>query len=191
MRPTKTLSKYLIQGLTFLTICSFFIACGSTGPKSSSGPGKITVQVLDSGGTLQFVKQIVLNYQKAHPDQFSFQFLASATVPPSVPGKIKAQKAAHKQDISLVLGGYDLVASGIQQGIWQQVLPQFSSQLPDFNSIYQDPVKQFASLANGYAVPVVYTPGESGLPIRPEQSSQSPTDHRRTQSLDYRASRQV
>src|SRR5579883_218914 len=156
MHLTRMLPRYLVQGLACLFVVALvLVGCGGTSTPGS-GSGKITVQVLDGGGELQMVKPILLNYQKAHPDQVVFQFLPSATAP-SVPGKIKAQEDAHKQTISLVLGGYDMVASGISAGIWEQVLPQFASKLPNFDSIYQAPVKQYAALTQGYAVPIVFT----------------------------------
>ena len=175
MRSTRTLSKYLVQGLAFLTIFSFFFAaCGTTANgNGTSSTSKITVQVLDGGGELQLVKAILQNYQKAHPDKVVFKFLPSTTAP-AVPGKIKAQEDAHKQDISLVLGGYDMVASGIQQGIWEQLLPSFSSKLPDFNSIYQAPVKQYAALTQGYAIPVVYTPSGPVFEYDPSKIANPP-----------------
>lgn len=174
MRSTRKLSRYMVQGLALLIILSLFlVACGSTPGSASGSSGKITVEVLDGGGELQLVKQILLNYQKAHPDKVVFQFLPSATAP-SVPGKIKAQEDAHKQTISLVLGGYDMVASGIQQGIWEQLLPKFSSQLPDFNSIYQDPVKQYAALTQGYGIPVVYTPSGPVFEYDPSKIANPP-----------------
>ncbi|HEY0755236.1 MAG TPA: extracellular solute-binding protein [Ktedonobacteraceae bacterium] len=148
-------------------------ACGSSTTSTTKTP-KLTVQVLDGGGTLQLVKQILLNYQKTYPDKVNFQFLPSATAP-TVPGKIKAQEDAHKQDIALVLGGYDLVASGIAAGIWEQVLPAFSSKLPDFTSIYQDPVKQYATLTNGYAIPLVYTAGSPLFEYDPAKVATPPT----------------
>lgn len=154
MHKTRKLSTYLAQGLVFLTLSLLIVSCGGT---SGAPAGKITVQVLDGGGELQLVKPILQNYEQAHPDKVAFQFLPSVTAP-EIPGKIKAQEDAHKQNISLVLGGYDLVASGIQQGIWEQVLPNFASKLPNFDAIYQDPVKQYAALTQGYAIPAVYTP---------------------------------
>lgn len=173
-QSTRKLSRYLVQGLALLLIVSLFlVACGSAPGSANGSSGKITVEVLDGGGELQLVKQILLNYQKAHPDKVVFQFLPSATAP-SVPGKIKAQEDAHKQTISLMLGGYDMVASGIQQGIWEQLLPKFSSQLPDFNSIYQDPVKQYAALTQGYGIPVVYTPSGPVLEYDPSKIANPP-----------------
>ncbi|HEX7737153.1 MAG TPA: extracellular solute-binding protein [Ktedonobacteraceae bacterium] len=174
MRLTRMLPRYLVQGLTFLTIVSLLlVGCGNT-PNSGTGSTKLTVQVLDGGGELQMLKPILQNYQKAHPDKVVFQFLPSATAP-SVPGKIKAQEDAHKQTIALVLGGYDMVASGIQQNIWEQVLPKFSSHLPDFNSIYQGPVKQYATLTQGYAIPVVYTPSGPLFEYDPSKIANPPT----------------
>jgi putative spermidine/putrescine transport system substrate-binding protein len=154
MYKTRKLSTYLAQGLVFLTLSLLIVSCGGT---SGAQASKITVQVLDGGGSLQLLKPILQNYQAAHPDKVVFQFPPSVTAP-EVPGKLKSQEGAHKQDIALVLGGYDLVASGIQQGIWEQVLPNFASKLPNFDAIYQDPVKQYAALTQGYAIPVVYTP---------------------------------
>ncbi len=154
MRKTRKLLTSLTAGLVLLLMATLVVACGGTG---GANGGKITVQVLDGGGTLQLLKPVLQNYQAAHPNKVSFQYLPSTTAP-EVPGKIKAQIGAHKQNISLVLGGYDMVASGIAAGIWQQLLPNFSSKLPDFNSLYLDPVKQYAALTQGYAIPVVYTP---------------------------------
>jgi putative spermidine/putrescine transport system substrate-binding protein len=147
-------------------------ACGNQ-PSTGGTVPKLTVQVLDGGGSLQLVKPILENYQKAHPDRVVFSFLPAVTAP-DVPGKIKTQQDAKKQDIALVLGGYDMVASGIQQNLWEQVLPKFSAKLPKFDEIYQEPVKQYAALTQGYAIPMVYTPSGPLFEYNPAKISTPP-----------------
>ncbi len=158
MRQTQMLTKYLSQGLAFLLTAILLAACGSNSNTAGGTGGRpITVQVLDAGGELKLVQHILQNYQKAHPSKVIFKFLPSATAP-DVPGKIKAQQGAHRQDISLVLGGYDIVSSGTAQGLWERLFPDHSSNFPNLDSNYLPGAKQYNDLAQGYAVSVAYTP---------------------------------
>lgn len=159
MQRTKMLSRAIIQGLLLLLVIGPLVACGaSTSATGTTTSKPITIQVLDGGGVLNVLKTVLTNYKQAHPDKvLSIQFLPPATAP-AVPGKIKAQQDAHKQDISLVLGGYDIVASGIQQGLWEQLTPAHANKFPNLATNYQAPAKAYADLAQGYALPVAYTP---------------------------------
>ncbi len=159
MQKTKTSSQIIAQGLTCLLMAVQLVACGTTTNGNGASTSKpITIQVLDGGGVLNVLKTVLTKYQQTHPDKvLSVQFLPPATAP-AVPGKIKTQQDAHKQDISLVLGGYDIVAAGIQQGLWEQLTPTHADKFPNLASNYQAPAKAYADLAQGYALPVAYTP---------------------------------
>ena len=175
MQKTKMLSRLLAQGLICVLIAVQLVACGTSTSGNGAGNSKpITIQVIDGGGVLNVLKTVLINYQKAHPDKvLSIQFLPPATAP-AVPGKIKAQQDAHKQDISLVLGGYDIVAAGIQQGLWEQLTPAHADKFPNLASNYQAPAKAYADLAQGYALPVAYTPSGPLFEYDPSKISSPP-----------------
>ena len=53
---------------------------------------------------------------------------------PELAGKIKAQQSAGRVDIDLVLTGTDGLAAGIEQGLWVQLLPQYSAKFPGLDA---------------------------------------------------------
>nr|MDQ2717535.1 extracellular solute-binding protein [Chloroflexota bacterium] len=158
MLKTRTLSRYLAQGLVSLLLILLVAACGgTTGPNGTGGPTKITIQVLDGGGVLNVLKAVLQNYKTSHPNTI-VDIKYVTTTAPVIPGKIQAQISAGKQDFSLILGGYDVVAAGIKDGFLEQLTPAHSDKFPNVSDNYQGPAAQYAGLAQGYALPIAYTP---------------------------------
>ena len=62
------------------------------------------------------------------------QFHARRTAP-ELPGKLKAQQAANRVDIDMVLTGNDGLAAGIAQNLWVKLYPDYAGKLPDLSAI--------------------------------------------------------
>ncbi|MBN8902054.1 MAG: ABC transporter substrate-binding protein, partial [Rhodospirillales bacterium] len=68
----------------------------------------------DVGGALQRLQGAIEAYGKAKPEQVG-RFVCSQAPAPELAGKLKAQQAAGRVDIDLVLTGSDGLAAGMAQ----------------------------------------------------------------------------
>ncbi len=117
----------------------------------------VNLQVLDVCGCLQLSQAMMENYKKANPDKVGdIQFLKATA--PELPAKLKAQQDANKIDITLVFSGYDGMASGVEQGLWTPLTPDYNAKFSSLTDNYLDPVKKAAAIAQGYGLPFAYTP---------------------------------
>jgi putative spermidine/putrescine transport system substrate-binding protein len=140
-------------------------ACGAPGSPSDGGastsvqPTKpsspVSLTILDGAGDLVGSKPIIEQFVKDHPDLVSGVNYQTASAP-DVAGKIKTQQSAGSVDISLVLGGPDILGAGEALGLFVQQLPAYASSLPSLNSIQDKQMQSFQALANGYGVLVRY-----------------------------------
>lgn len=141
-------------------------ACGaptkSTPAPASSGdlplkPGSaVTLNILDVAGNLQLTQGMIDEFVAAHGDTISKVTYSKATAPELAP-KVKAQQNAGRVDIDLVLTGVDGLAAGVDQGLWQPLLPRYASRLPGMNS-YLPGAAAMQKLAGDYGVTVTYYP---------------------------------
>ncbi|HLY27037.1 MAG TPA: extracellular solute-binding protein [Aggregatilineales bacterium] len=152
-----------------------------TGAAASGGqpippfPSKpVTLQIIDVAGQQQLVQGMIDNYVKANPDKVSSVSWVKDTAP-NLPGRIKAQQDAGKIDTSLVLTGYDGVASGVDQGIWLQIRPDYNAKFPGLDDNYLPIAKQYNDLDNGYAILDTTTPSGPLIEYDPSQVDKPPT----------------
>jgi putative spermidine/putrescine transport system substrate-binding protein len=158
------------MSLTRRTFASLLVlslaACGAptknTPATSSSGdlPQKpaspVTLNILDVAGNLQLTQGMIDDFVAAHGDTISKVTYSKATAPELAP-KVKAQQNAGRVDIDLVLTGVDGLAAGVDQGLWQQLLPAYASRLPGMNS-YLPGAAAMQKLAGDHGVTVTYYP---------------------------------
>ena len=99
--------------------------CGSAAPafaqvKAPASP--VTITVVDVAGNLALTQGMLEAYAAAKPEWVS-SFAFTKAPAPELPAKIKAQQAAGKVDIDLVLTGTDVLAAGLDQGLWIDLQP--------------------------------------------------------------------
>src|ERR1044071_3009107 len=117
-------------------------ACGKGKPTS----GPVTINVMDAAGTLQLVQDAMEAFRTKQPgkvDKFTF----TKAPAPELPGKIKAMQGAGRMDIDLVLGGTDVLAAGIEQGLWLRILPDHADAFPGVIDNYSDQAREMQKLA--------------------------------------------
>ena len=93
---------------------------------------------------------------------------------PDLVGKIKAQQGAGRVDIGLVLTGTDGLSAGVEQGLWEQLLPKHAGRLGNMAS-YQEPAAKMQELADGYGVTVTYYPSGPLIEYNPDKVKTPPT----------------
>lgn len=137
-------------------------------PKSAQ-----VITVVDAAGNLALTQKAIENYRKDHPGVVS-RFVFTKAPSPELPGKIKAQQAAGRIDIDLVLVGPDGLAAGIEQKIWEQTIPQYAEKFPDLEKNYLPGAADMQKAFNGYGVVVNYYPSGPLIEYAPERVKNPP-----------------
>ena len=146
----------------------------SAAAPAPSGSGPITINVMDGAGTLQLVQAALESYPTKRPgkvDKFTF----SKAPAPEIPAKLKAMQAAGRMDIDLVLGGTDVLAAGIEQGLWTKILPDHADAFPNVLDNYADRPREMQKLAQDQALAVVFMPAGPLLEYNPDVVKTPPT----------------
>lgn len=134
----------------------------------------VTLSIVDVAGNLALTQQAIQNYQKAKPELVSNIAFTKAPAP-ELPGKLKAQQAANRVDIDLVLTGTDALSAGLEMDLWVKLLPDDSGALPKLDDIYLEPAARMQSLARDHGVVVTYYPSGPLIEYMPDKVSTVPT----------------
>jgi putative spermidine/putrescine transport system substrate-binding protein len=161
-----TTRRQVIGGATGAAALSILAACGA--PDSPSSPpaaagnapaepkSAVTLNILDVAGNLQLTQGMIEEFTQKNSGVISRTTFSKATAP-ELAGKIKAQQAANRVDIDLVLTGVDGLAAGIDQSLWQALLPTYAARLSGMND-YLEGAAAMQKLAGDYGVTVTYYP---------------------------------
>lgn len=129
--------------------------------------------VVDVAGNLAYTKQIIESFKKANPQRVRSITYERSTAT-ALPAKLLAQKRAKKNEIHLVLTGYDALAAGIKNDLWVKLLPDYEKSLPDFKSILLPAAFESQNLTAGFGVVCVYSPSGPFLTYDPKQVKTPP-----------------
>jgi putative spermidine/putrescine transport system substrate-binding protein len=144
-------------------------------PGAAATPaGPVTINVIDAAGTLQLVQDAMEAYRTRRPgkvDKFTF----TKAPAPELPGKLKAMQAAGRMDIDLVFGGTDVLAAGLEQGLWTRILPDHADVFPHVLENYTDQAREMQKLAQDQALAVVFMPAGPLVEYNPDAVKSPPT----------------
>ena len=159
-------------------------ACGA--PNQSGGTGNtnsgdvpdkptaaVTLNILDVAGNLQLTQPMIDDFASKNPGVVSKVTYSKATAP-ELAGKVKAQQAANRVDIDLVLTGTDGLAAGLDQQLWLAYLPKYASRLTGMNN-YLPGAAAMQKLAGEFGVTVTYYPSGPLLEYLPAKVPTPPT----------------
>lgn len=132
----------------------------------------VTLNIVDAAGNLALTQPAFEAYRKAKPNLVSRMAFTQAPSP-ELPGKLRAQQAAGRLDIDMVLIGTDSLSAGIQQDIWTH-LSDYADGLPKPADIYPEQVMKMQALAQGQAVCHSFCPGGPILEYLPEKVATPP-----------------
>ncbi len=172
-----TFRRPMTHSVVALMIALLFVACGGGGSGNGGGGGNhpIVLQVVDAGGYSAQLKPMLVAYQKAHPDKVSKVVYPPRIQAPQLPGKLKAEEGAGNIQDTLVISGYDGVASSTQQGLVDQLIPAQSAKFPNLDDNYLPAAKAYNDLAKGYALVFAYTPSGPVFEYDPAKVPTPPT----------------
>ncbi|GLW27674.1 extracellular solute-binding protein [Actinoplanes regularis] len=131
-------------------------AVNASGPVPDKPAKAVTLNVLDVAGNLQLTQGMIDDFVAQNSGVVERVTYTKATAPELV-GKVKAQQAANRVDIDLVLTGVDGLAAGIAQQLWVSLLPTYAARLPGMAN-YLAGAAAMQKLAGDEGVTVTYYP---------------------------------
>ena len=152
-------------------------AFGTRGARAAAAPAlpsaPVTLNVIDVAGQLQLTQGAMEAFAKANPKLVS-KIAFSQAPAPELPGKLKAQQAAGRVDIDLVLTGTDGLSAGIDQKLWVPLVADYGAELPKLQDIYLPGAWKMQGLAENQAVCVVFCPGGPIIEYMPDAVKVAP-----------------
>ena len=134
----------------------------------------VTISVLDVSGALQLIQAAIEAFAAARPDLVS-RIVFSQAPAPELGAKLKAQQAAGRVDIDLVLTGSDGLAAGLAQGAWVKLLPDHADRFPDLEANYEPAaLNLLRAQGQGYGMVVAYYPSGPLLEYLPDRVKTPP-----------------
>ncbi|HIE4195012.1 MULTISPECIES: ABC transporter substrate-binding protein [Burkholderia] len=149
------------------------LALGFTLSAAAAVAAPVSLNIVDVAGNLQLTQKAIEAFKEKNPTLVSNVTFTNAPAP-QLPGKIKAMQAAGRSDIDLVLTGTDALAAGIEQNLWQKLLPDNAGALPGVLDKYAPGPRKMQDLAQGYGLEVTYMPAGPLLEYNPAKVSDPP-----------------
>ncbi|MGW5640684.1 extracellular solute-binding protein [Streptomyces sp. NPDC003832] len=157
--------RAIAGALTAVLAAAALAGCGAPGSDTSSSaedltpkkPSKpIALTVLDGGGDLTGGGQAAIDaFVKDNPDLVSKVTYQTAAAT-DVAGKIKAQSSGGSVDISLLLGGPDVLGAAGRQNLLIKQLPEYKADLPDLAALHDEGRAAFQDSSNGEGLLISY-----------------------------------
>ncbi|VWD25837.1 ABC transporter substrate-binding protein [Burkholderia lata] len=149
------------------------LALGFTLSAAAAVAAPVSLNIVDVAGNLQLTQKAIEAFRDKNPNLVSNVTFTNAPAP-QLPGKIKAMQAAGRADIDLVLTGTDALAAGIEQNLWQKLLPDDAAALPGVLDKYAPGPRKMQDLAQGYGLEVTYMPAGPLLEYNPAKVGNPP-----------------
>jgi putative spermidine/putrescine transport system substrate-binding protein len=134
----------------------------------------VVINVVDVGGALAFLQEGLEKYRDQNPKMVSRITFTKAPAP-ELPGKLKAMQSANRSDIDLVVGGVDILSSGIDQGLWLPVLSAHANAFPGVLDNYLPAARKMQDLTQGQALAVGFMYNGPLLEYNPAKVKTPPT----------------
>lgn len=149
------------------------LALGFTLSAAAAVAAPVSLNIVDVAGNLQLTQKAIEAFKDKNPNLVSNVTFTNAPAP-QLPGKIKAMQAAGRADIDLVLTGTDALAAGIEQNLWQKLLPDDAAAFPGVLDRYAPGPRKMQDLAQGYGLEVTYMPAGPLLEYNPAKVGDPP-----------------
>ncbi|GAB5094798.1 ABC transporter substrate-binding protein [Caballeronia sp. HLA56] len=152
-------------------VCVAVSATFAAGGANAADP--VSINIVDVAGNLQLTQKGFEAFKAKYPDLVSSITFTNAPAP-QLPGKIKAMQGAGRSDIDLVVTGTDALAAGIQQGLWEKLLPDNAKAFPGVLDKYAPGPRKMQDIAQGYGLEVTYMPAGPLLEYNPAKVTDVP-----------------
>jgi len=146
----------------------------ATGLSRRAVAAPVGITILDVGGALQLMQPAFEAFRTSNPGLISRLTFSKAPAP-ELSAKLRAQQAAGRVDIDLVLTGSDGLAAGLENQQWLRLLPDHAGDLPDFGAVLQPPALALhTAQGQGFGVVMNYYPSGPLLEYLPERVAVPP-----------------
>ena len=157
------------------------LAAATAGASATSAQGlagvksPVAINLMDVGGALALMQKAFDAYRAAKPNLVS-RIVYTKAPAPELAAKVKAQQAAGRLDIDLVLTGSDGLAAGLEGGLWEKLLPDHAAALPGLEENYEPAALALhRAQGQGYGVVINYYPSGPLIEYAPERVKDVPT----------------
>lgn len=148
------------------------LAGGTRLARAADAP--VELRIIDVAGNLALTRVAIERFSKENPGVVSSLNFSRAPSP-ELPAKLRAEQAAGRVDIDLVLTGPGALSDGIQQGLWIELLPAHRDVLPDLDAIFHPQAKMMQeNFGKGQGVAVAYSPSGPVFEYAPERVKDPP-----------------
>ena len=166
----KRMSRLAVLALAASAI-AFGAVAGATAQVTVAKPVKLSI--IDVAGNLALSKAGFEAFKAAHPEWVSNIEYIQLTAP-ELTSKIRAQQMAGNLDTTLVLTGLDGLAQGMDQDVWEQLMPKYKDAFQKTIDNYVPGAKAAYDLFNGYGITMVWCPGGPMLTYNPDKVPNPP-----------------
>jgi putative spermidine/putrescine transport system substrate-binding protein len=154
-----------------LLLLSLALAGGASAQTTVAKPVKLSI--IDVAGNLQLSKPAIEAFKAANPKLVADIEYIKLTAP-ELPSKLKAQQMAGNLDTTLVFTGYDAMAAGIDQDVYEQIMPRYKAAFQATIDSYLPGAKAAYELFKGYGIAHVFCPGGPMFTYNPEKVPKPP-----------------
>lgn len=159
----KKILQIVAIGLILVVTPAFLFANGS------QEPGKpVKLSIIDVAGNLRLSRTAIEAFKAANPNIVSDIEFLTATAPELTP-KIKAQQMAGNLDTCMAFTGYDGIAFGLRDNVWEQLMPKYKDVFQKSIDAYVPGAKKAYDLFNGYGIAYVFCPGGPMFTYNPDK----------------------
>ena len=134
------------------------LAAGGPSAVGAQPAQPVVLTIIDVAGNLQLTQVGIERFRAQNPNlvsRINFQRAPS----PELPGKLKAQQAAGRVDLDLVLTGPGAMSDGVEQGLWLEVWSKHADALPKAEAVYHDAALMMQrNFGRDQGVAVAYSP---------------------------------
>jgi putative spermidine/putrescine transport system substrate-binding protein len=144
------------------------------GAPSARAEAPVELRIIDVAGNLALTRASIERFAKDNSDIVSN--LAFSRAPsPELAAKLRAEQAAGRVDIDLVLTGPGALSDGIQQGLWVELLPAHRDALPDLDAIFHPQARMMQeNFGKGQGIAVAYSPSGPVFEYAPDRVKDPP-----------------
>lgn len=146
--------RTVVSGMGALGLMAVGARAQGLGPMPSS---PVALNIIDVAGNLALSQKSIDAYRQQNIKLVS-RIAFSKAPAPELASKLKAQQSANRVDIDVVLTGTDGLFAGIEQQLWQELLPRYAGALPKPEEIYDGGALEMQALAKGQGMEIAYTP---------------------------------
>ena len=149
-------------------------ATGAFGQSLPLPSQPVELNVIDVAGQLQLTQAGIDRFRQQNPKLVSHINYGRAPSP-ELPAKIKAQQAAGRVDIDLVLTGPGAMSDGAEQGLWIEVWSKYPDALPNPDATYSaSALVMQKNFGRDQGVAVVYSPSGPLFEYAPDRLKSVP-----------------